>query len=161
MSSAKPYTLLSQHPLAEVLWAQRDRLFDQLIERSSRDGKTWGTRTDKEAAWGKLLPLFFQPATTLQQGQLAGWVLNDSHLVFCSLGSPWWTEDVWFIEQFFLRVGKGSNTAAMLALDILALDLGATTIVFGTSLAANDAALGRLLGRAGYTPQSQQYIKEL
>lgn len=129
-----------------------------VMQRASGKGKTWENRTDIEAA--------IAVAQALADGQdipgLQATVLNNSHLLVYSVGSPWYaSSSKWLIEQFFIRIGRGTVGCALNDLDELARQLGATTVVMATSLAANDAALGRLYAQHGYSSQSSQHFKEL
>lgn len=152
------FTPAHEHPLAGYLLENIERLCQEAVHRSRRDGKSFADLIDHEKALATVLGL-------LRGEQLSGIdaaVLNDSHLLVYSVGAPWFSgEAVWLIEQFYIRVGPGSSTAALAAVDELGRSLGCSAVVFGTSLAASDKALGRLLVRQGYLPQSSQLIKEL
>jgi hypothetical protein len=129
-----------------------------VMQRSERDGKDWDNRLDIEPA----LDTFQALADGKEIPGLQAVVLNDSHLLVYGIGHPWWTNHKkWLIEQFFIRIGRGSADAAFHDLDEFAKSLGCSSIVMATSLAASDEALGRLYAKHGYSPQSSQHIKEL
>lgn len=130
-----------------------DKILDQVLRKS---GKSWlengFSKEDALNVWN-----------ALGRGEspfgLHAAVLNDSHVLVFTFGKPWYAKGNWIIEQFFLRVGKGSSKDAFAAIDLLAEKLGATGITMATSMAADDSALGRLLGTNGYSPMSQQHFK--
>ncbi|MES1979735.1 MAG: hypothetical protein V4451_16975 [Pseudomonadota bacterium] len=147
-----------EYPHRGELMKRAPEIMDAVLRRSAGKGKDWEGRMDTEAA--------IEIAQALADGQdipgLQATVLNNSHLVIYSLGSPWYAcTKVWFIEQFFIRIGRGPVACALHDLEDLARALGASTIVMATSLAANDSALGRLYAQHGYSGQSTQHFKEL
>lgn len=152
------FTPAHEHPLAGYLLANSRQLYWTMLGRSERDGKSFADLIDHNAALSTVESLLRgEPSEGVQAV-----ILNDSHLLVYSVGAPWFAgQDVWLIEQFYMRVGRGSSDAALDAVDELGRSLGCSTVVFGTSLAPSDKALGRLLERRGYLPQSSQLIKEL
>ena len=152
------FTPAHEHPLAPYLLANCVELYEAMIGRSLRDNKRFADNIDHDAALGTVVSL-------LQGAELPGInavILNDSHLLVYSVAQPWFSgTELWLIEQFYMRVGRGNSDAALDAVDDLGRSLGCGRVVFGTSLAASDKALGRLLERRGYSPQSSQLIKEL
>ena len=147
-----------EYPHRGELMKRAPEIMDAVMRRSAGKGKDWGGRIDVEGA--------IAVAQALANGQeiagLEAYVLNNSHLLIFSMGAPWYAfREVWLIEQFFIRIGRGPLDAALHDLDILARDRSAKRIVMATSLAADDSALGRLYGRNGYRPDSTQHIKDL
>lgn len=152
------YKPLHEHEAAKAILTKDMRtIYDRVLSTSGRDGKGWDNRINPDDALEIIVALMFNDGPP----GLEAVVLNDSHLLLFNVGSPWWSKTPWLIEQFYLRLARGSAPAALAAIDTLAKDRACTSVVFGTSMAANDFALARLLGRAGYSPQSQQLIKEL
>lgn len=152
------FTPAHEHPLAGYLIANSVRLYEGVLDRSLRDNKRFADNIDHDAALGTVILL-------LQGNDIPGInavILNDSHLLVYSVAQPWFSgSELWLIEQFYMRVGRGSSDAALDAVDELGRSLDCGRVVFGTSLAPSDKALGRLLERRGYLPQSSQLIKEL
>lgn len=145
------------YPHKVALLQRAPELAAAVLQRSARDGKQWDQRLDMGAA----LAVFEQLAEADMPGLRAA-VLNCSHLLVYSLGGFWFDPSkLWVIEQFFIRIGRGPAILAMNDIDTLARDAGAKGVIMATSLAANDAALGRLYARHGYSPQSSQHFKEL
>lgn len=132
-----------------------DRVFARLTSRGSK-GDEWTGRVDVDAAWQVFERLL--EGETIQG--LNAVVLNGSHLFIYSLGAAWFNPDEpWLIEQFFIRLFPGPSDGAFEAIEELAEDLGASATVMATSLAPDDASLGRLYEAHGYRLQSSQYIK--
>jgi hypothetical protein len=148
------YTLALKHKLYAELYIRAPELYDKAVERSARDGKKWDTRLDRNEAVAR--------ARLILNDSIPGvraYILCDTHLMFASIGKMWWADKPWLIEQWYMRVAPGrSNPLA--AVEKLADDNGCAATVFGTSLAAKDVALGRLLERSGYRIESTQYIKD-
>lgn len=155
LSAYKP--LHEHEAIKELITRDMKAIYAAVLSRSERDGKDWNNRVNANDALEVIVSLMFNEGPP----GLEAVVLNDSHLLLFSVGNPWWSKTPWLIEQFYIRLARGPSDKALAALDELAADRKCTSIVFGTSMAAKDAALARLLGRAGYTPQSQQLIKEL
>jgi hypothetical protein len=152
------YKPLHEHePIKALITRDMQTLYDTVLARSSRDGKDWDSRINPSDALDVIVSLMFNAGPP----DLEAVVLNDSHLLLFSVGNPWWSKTPWLIEQFYIRLARGTSSAALMAVDQLARDRSCTSIIFGTSLAADDEALSRLLARAGYQPQSRQLIKEL
>jgi hypothetical protein len=148
------YTLAREHPLFRQIYDSAAELFDRAVARSTRDGKTWHLRLNKEEAVAQ--------ARKVLDGSAIGvyaFILCDTHLLFVSVGRMWWETQPWLIEQWYLRIAPGRSDP-LAAVDMLATDLGCSAVAFGTSLAANDAALGRMLTSKGYRLESTQYIKD-
>lgn len=148
------YTLAIQHPLFNSIYESAPQLFDSALARSKRNGKTWDTRLDKEDAVARARLILSDEVPGLR-----AYILCDTHLLFASIGQMWWSSDPWLIEQWYLRVAPGRSDP-LAAVDRLAQDAGCSAVAFGTSLAANDAALGRMLTSKGYRLESTQYIKD-
>lgn len=147
-----------EYPQREALMQRAPEIMAAVLRRSGGRGKHWDDRVEVDGA--------ICVAQALADGTeipgLQASVLSNSHLLIYSLGSPWFSNSqVWLIEQFFIRIGKGSVGAAFRDLEDLARASGARRIVMATSLAANDAALGRLYAQNGYSPESSQHIKDL
>lgn len=149
------YVALCEHPKRDAWFAAAPDMLARVLLRSN---KGWARTVDTQAAVKVVSGL----VQDYEHAGLSAAVLHDSHLLIYSVGSPWYapTEKL-IIEQFFVRVDKGSTEEALAALDLLAKDLGATGVVMATSLAANDKALGRLLGRFGYTSMSSQHWRDI
>lgn len=137
----------------QSLLQNADSVLSAVIKKADKE---WAIQLSRESALATLQKL----ATEEKPFGLEATVLNDSHLLIWSFSAPWYAGDQrWITEQFFLRVGKGSTADAFTAIDLLAEKIGATGVVMATSLAHNDAALGRLLGAQGYSPMSSQHFK--
>lgn len=158
MSSAPAprFTLPWEHALYPWLMENCEGLIAATLLRADSLDKTWAGRVDKPTALAAVLAALSGTHTALRAV-----VLNDSHVLLYGMGTMWWNPTPMLIEQMFIRVARGDSTAALAAIDLLAASLGAHSIAFGTNLARNDAALSRLLGRAGYTLQSHQLIKDI
>jgi len=142
-----------EHPLRDEWLANSEKLIEQIVRKS---GKTWTENGfSKEAA----LTVWNQLAQGEEPYGLHAAVLNDSHILVFTFGTPWYAKGKWIIEQFFLRIGKGSSKDAFDAIDLLAAKLGASGVTMATSLASDDSALGRLLASHGYSPMSSQHFK--
>jgi hypothetical protein len=150
------YTPFHDSPLASVVLENMDRLIDSVFARSDSLVKTWGSRVSK--------PAITEFMTDLCKGkQLAGidaFDLCGTHLFVCTISRPWWDDSLWLMEQYYMRLARGVSDP-LSAVDRIAEDHGCKTIVFGTSLARRDAALGRMLTSSGYSHQSTQYMKEI
>lgn len=144
-----------EHPLYQQIWDAVPELFDKAVQRADRDGKHWAHRLTKDAAVAKVRGILDDEVAGIYAV-----VLADTHLMFVSVGNMWWSEKPWLIEQWYMRVAPGRSDP-MAAIDKMAADLGCESIAFGTSLAPNDRALGRLLERSGYRLESTQYIKDV
>lgn len=131
---------------------------DAVLERSARDGKVWAEFLDKDAC----LHIWQHLAEHEDMGGLRCVIVNDSHLfAFCV--SPMWfapTKPL-LIEQFFMRVGRGSSDVAIDDIKALGTSLGCKAVLMATMLAPDDEALGRLYERHGGTKHSSQYLMEL
>lgn len=149
------YTLANAHPLYQQLMDSAPALYDRLVQRADRDGKNWAARIDKDTAIARVRAIL----SNEDDGVTAA-ILADTHLLFVSVGRMWWSDKPWLIEQWYMRVAPGRSDP-MAAIDKMAADLGCYAVGFGTSLAPNDRALGRLLERSGYRLESTQYIKDL
>lgn len=137
----------------DVLLEGAPVVLDAIIARAQKE---WSRTLSREDA---LLTLRNLGKGTSPYG-LQATVLNDSHLLLWTLGSPWYApSERWITEQFYVRIGKGSSKDAFVAIDALARNVGATGVVMATSLAADDSALGRLLASNGYSGMSSQHFK--
>lgn len=137
----------------DALLASADTVLEAIIKRAEKE---WTRKLSREDALGVIKQL----AKDNGPYGLQATVLNDSHLLVWTFAGPWYAmSEKWITEHFFVRIGKGSTKLALDAIDLLASKIGATATVMATSLAANDAALGRLYGQSGYSPMSSQHIK--
>lgn len=135
------------------LISSADTVLAAIVKRAEKE---WARKLSKDDA---LSTLYLLAKDTGPYG-LQATVLNDSHLLVWTFAGPWYAmSEKWITEQFFVRIGKGSTADALAAIDLLAEKIGATGTVMATSLAANDAALGRLYGQHGYSPMSSQHFK--
>lgn len=152
------YKPLHEHePIKALITRDMQAIYDNVLSRSARDGKNWDMRINPADALDVIVNLMFNTGPP----GLEAVVLNDSHVLLFSVGNPWWSKTPWLVEQFYIRLARGPSSIALADVDQLARDRNCTSIVFGTSLSADDEALSRLLARAGYQPQSRQLIKEL
>ena len=148
-----------QHPMRHELMARAPELAAGVMQRSGRDGKRWGEILDVDAALA-----VFQHLSEHESlgGELCAVIVNDSHFFAYSVSPLWFVPGAKFLlEQFWMRVGRGSGTAALDQVEDLGRSLGCRYVLMATSLAANDEALARLLRRRGYFPHSSQHLKEL
>ena len=137
----------------EALLKNIDSILDAVIRKAEKE---WAVTLTREVAIATLEKMGREE----KPFGLYASVLNDSHLLIWSFAAPWYAGDQrWITEQFFLRIGKGATKDAFTAIDLLARNIGATGVVMATSLARNDAALGRLLAGQGYQPMSSQHFK--
>lgn len=138
----------------DVLLQNAGTVLEAVIQRADKE---WSRKITQEDALAVLQQL---STGSIVNNQLHATVLNDSHLLVWQFGGLWYApHEKWIIEQFYVRIGKGSHRDALLAVDALARNIGATGTIMGTALAKNDDALGRLLSQSGYSPMSQQYFK--
>lgn len=153
MGEAAAYTHLCSHPKRLEWLAAAPEILARVLIRSQKE---WARTVDTAAAVRQVAGLVREA----EHNGLSAVVLNNSHLLIYQLGGPWYAPyEKLIIEQFFVRLDKGPTSEALAAIDLLAKDLGATGVVMATSLAANDKALGRLLGRFGYSPMSSQHYR--
>lgn len=145
------------HPMRHEIVANGPETVAALLQRSARDGKRWAELLDPEAAVG----LFAWLAESEELNGLRAVIVNDSHLFAYSVGPLWFARGTWLIEQFFMRVGRGSTAGALHAIEEFGRAQGCQHVLMATVLAADDAALGRLLHRHGYAQQSSQHYKDL
>jgi hypothetical protein len=147
-----------QYPHRAELMERAPQIMDGVMRRSGGRGKHWDDRIEVDGAICVAQAL----ADGVEIPGLQASVLSNSHLLIYTLGSPWFNSSkVWLIEQFFIRIDRGPVGFAFRDLEDLARAQGASRIVMATSLAANDAALGRLYAQNGYSPESSQHIKDL
>lgn len=147
------YTPLCEHPKRNEWLAAAPEVLARVLLRSNKE---WARAVDTGASVKTLADLIRE----CEHAGLSAAVLNDSHLLIYTVASPWYApNEKLIVEQFFVRMDRGQTDEALAALDLLAKDLGATGAVMATSLAANDAALGRLLTRYGYSAMSSQHFK--
>lgn len=145
-----------QHPRRRELIAQAPEMAAGVLARAAAGGKGWGALLDLDACLGVFRMLSEQEAC----GELRAVVVNDSHFLVYSVGAPWFMPGLsLLVEQFFMRIGRGVGDKALHEIERFAKSLGCKGILMATSLAASDAALGRLLGRAGYAQESSQHLK--
>lgn len=149
---------LHQHPARHDLMARAPQMCAAVFERSARDGKTWATFLDADACIATF-------AWLAEQEDLQGLrcaIVNDSHLLAYCVAPMWFapTKPL-LVEQFFLRVGRGSSDEAMAQIKLFALEQGCAGVLMATMLAPDDEALGRLYERHGGRQHSSQYLMEL
>jgi hypothetical protein len=149
---------LHLHPLRREIAARGQELCDGVFTRSMRDGKVWAQFLDREAC-----VLAFQWLAEHEDLQgLRAVVLNDSHLLAYCVAPMWFAPDKpLLVEQFFMRMARGSGDAAMDDIKQLARDAGCHAVLMATMLAPDDDALGRLYERHGATRHSAQYLMEI
>lgn len=141
----------------DLIRGNLDKYIDQFTERAAQGGKNWEHLIDKDEARVTLYRLLDD-----EHPYLNIWISDSGTHLFIGAVSPmWWSKKPWLLEQMFCRIRPGPVGNLWQELDDLGRDLGCAAIVFGTSLAKRDAALGRLLVRGGYTQESTQYIKEI
>ena len=146
------------HPQRAELLARGPEMAREVLARAGRDGKPSGCLVDVDAA----LRVFSLLAEHEDVGGIRAAIVNDSHFFAYSVGPMWFNPlEPWLLEQFFMRVGRGSTSQALADIEQMGRDLGCKGVLMATSLAANDEALGRLLARFGYAPQSSQHYKDL
>lgn len=148
-------------PLKIYLADNADDLMAVALERTAKGkGRLWQDEIDLDFVIGQFYMLLMDGRSELPGLRAA--VLNKSHLLMYTVQTSWLNpKKRWLTEQFFLRIGKGSSDDAFAALETLAADQGATTIIMATALAPRDAALGSLYQRHGYSLQSSQWIKQV
>lgn len=148
------WSTAENHPLGQWVADNVYALADKFVARADRGDKTWTHLIDRDA-----VALAIRDAVA-GHGPLKAIIVEDTHLFVYTVASPWWDSRPWMMEQFYcrLRPGRGDPLAAV---EELARDLGCAVVGFATSFAPRDAALGRLLARSGYIPQSSQHMKEL
>lgn len=137
----------------DALLANAGKVLEAIIARAKKE---WSRKLSKDDA--------LEVLTKLAEGTnpygLHATVLNDSHLLVWQFGGMWYApQERWIVEQFYVRIGKGSSDDALVAIDALARNIAATGTIMATALAHNDEALGRLLAKSGYQPMSSQHIK--
>ena len=153
-----PAVAFHQHPARHDLIARADELCAAVFERSARDGKAWATFLDQNACVG----VFEFLAENEELGGLRCVIVNDSHLLAYCVAPMWFApERPLLIEQFFMRVGRGSADEAMAEIKAMAREQGCHGVLMATMLAPDDDALGRLYERHGGRKHSSQYLMEL
>lgn len=132
---------------------------EKLTSVIRRSSKQWAdTALEMEEA----LAVFYKLTMQAEYQGMKAVMLNDSHLLMYTVGSTWYApHKKILLEQFYLRVGRGSGPEALEEIKELARAEGATGIIMATSLASNDAALGRLLAQSGYSPMSSMHYMEV
>lgn len=151
--AAVPFHL---HPRRAELLQSAPTLAAAVLARAAKGGKGW----DKLLDLDNCLTVFHMLGEQETCGDLRAAIVNDSHFLCYSVGSLWFMPKTpLLLEQFFMRVGRGSHDTAMDDIEALAQSIGCKGIVMATSLAASDEALGRLLARRGYSPESSQHLK--
>lgn len=153
-----PAVPFHQHPMRGELIARAPELAASVFARSARDGKVWADFLDTDACIG----VFSWLAEQEDLHGLRCVIVNDSHLLAYCVAPMWFAPDrPLLVEQFFMRVGRGSADQAMEDIKQLARDNGCHGVLMATMLAPDDAALGRLYERHGGTQHSSQYFMEI
>lgn len=153
-TSFRPASL--NDPLVAGWLAGGEARFNAILRRADRRGKAWAGRMNYQDVVAALRRI-----VAGEHPAMRAVVLCDTHLFVYCVGPVWWDDHTnWLIEQFFVRIGPG-DTDPLAAIEELAVALCCKHVVFGTSLAPDDEALGRYLATAGYTKESSQYIKEV
>lgn len=143
-------------PLVADWLAGGEGRFNAILRRADSRGKTWG----KRMAYSDVLAAL-QLICADAHPVIKAVILDNTHIFIYGVGPVWWDSKTnWLLEQFFARIAPGDSDP-MRAIDELAAHLGCKYIAFGTSLASQDAALGRYLEAAGYSQQSAHYVKEI
>lgn len=149
---------LRKHPRKGEILAAIPALAFKVLSRSREGGKDWAPMVDLRA----VTRAYEAMAMGHIRDGLKTAILNDSHLITYSMGSPWYAPRQFFlIEQFFIRIAPGPTDLAFAALDDLAKEEEADAIVMATAFAPNDADLAATYARYGYSQQSTQHIKQL
>lgn len=153
------YVPLSNSPLKDDILAQAPALAFSVLSRQRGGGKDWERRTDLDA----VLELYRLMADGSEPYGLKTVILNGTHLLTYSISSPWYNPSArWLVEQFFIRIRPGHDPSpAYAAIEEVARDEAADTIVLATAFAPDDEALGETYSKYGYTKQSTQHIKQL
>lgn len=149
---------LHQHPLRHELLARADELCAGVFARSERDGKVWAQFIDADAA----IAVFEHLTEHEDMGGLRCAIVGNSHLLAYCVAPMWFapTKPL-LVEQFFMRVARGSSDAAMEEIKQLARDNDCAAVLMATMLAPDDDALGRLYERHGGSKHSTQYLMEI
>jgi hypothetical protein len=149
-------TPFHQHPLRHELLARAPQLAAIVLERASAGGKGWDKVLDLDAC----LTVFHILGEQESCGDLRAVIVNDSHFLAYSVGVLWFMPKTpLLLEQFLMRVDRGSSDQAMDDIEALAASIGCKGVLMATSLAPSDAALGRLYARRGYSQESTQHLK--
>lgn len=144
------------HPRRAELLQQAPQMAAAVLARAAAGGKGWDKLLDLDACMTVFHVLGEQEAC----GDIRAAIVGDSHFLAYSVGALWFMPKTpLLLEQFFMRVGRGSHEVAMDEIEEFSKSLGAKGVLMATSLAASDAALGRLLARRGYSPESSQHLK--
>jgi hypothetical protein len=144
--------------MRDDLMARAPDLCAAVFARSERDGKTWAQFLDAQAC----IDLFAWLAVHEELQGLRCVIVNDSHLLAYCVAPMWFAPDKpLLVEQFFMRVARGSSDAAMEDVKQLARDNGCAAVLMATMLAPDDDALGRLYERHGGVKHSTQYLMEI
>jgi hypothetical protein len=129
-----------------------------VFKRSERDGKTWAQFLDRDAC----VSVFQWLAEHEELAGLRCAIVNDSHLFAYCVAPMWFAPDKpLLVEQFFMRVARGSADDAMQDIKQLARDNGCAAVLMATMLAPDDEALGRLYVKHGGSLHSSQYLLEI
>lgn len=144
------------HPRRAELLQAAPQLAATVLARAAKGGKRWEELLDLDGT----LAIFGMLGEGKTCGDLRACIVGESHFLCYSIGALWFAPSApMLLEQFFVRIGRGSNDTAMDEIEALAQSHGCRGVVMATSLAANDEALGRLYARRGYTGQSSQHLK--
>lgn len=153
-----PAVPFHQHPMRDELIARAPELAQAVLARSGREGKRWAEFLDVDACVG----VFDWLAQHEDLQGLRAAIVGESHF-FAYCVAPMWFAPTrpLLVEQFFMRVARGSCDAAMEDIKQLGRDCGCWGVLMATMLAPDDAALGRLYERHGGTQHSSQYLMEI
>jgi hypothetical protein len=153
--AAVPFHL---HPLRIEVTERAEELCAGVLQRSERDGKVWAQFLDPEAC----VSVFQWLAEHEELAGLRCVIVNDSHLLAYCVAPMWFAPDKpLLVEQFFMRLARGSSDQAMDDIKQLARDNGCAALLMATMLAPDDEALGRLYRKHGGAQHSTQYLMEL
>ncbi len=78
-------------------------------------------------------------------------ILDEAFLLVYSVGTPWYSDNLYLEEQLVLRIGEGSSFDVVTdMLDDLADIVNAEAIIVASALAFSNRALSRLYTRRGF-----------